>query len=358
MKTVLLVTLHSQNNNFGSVIQGHSLYSYVKNLGYDVSVLDYRPNYSNGATDFKSRIKRFAANMLFLPQFLIRNRRFSEFISMEKLTSRYTTYQELKDINMKYDIFLIGSDQVWNSEHNCGKDPAYYLEFTQSSAKIAYAASLGRYIKDENVIETLITNISKFRSISLRENRSVVQLTAHGMANVQYVLDPVFLFDVNHYRIMQVDCKESGYILAYIIHSDPLIAQVIKEIARKLNKKVIQIGGLAAKCKYDKYRRDAGPREFLSLVDNADFVVTSSFHGTAFSLIYEKPFAVVMPHSNTLRLENILETAGLTNRVVNTMDDITRMLEPVDYSDASKKIAAMRQISQKYLTKALDDGIV
>lgn len=353
MKTVLIVTLHSQNNNFGSVIQGNSLYSYVKNLGYDVSVLDYRPNYSNGATDFKSRFKRWAANMLFLPQFLIRNRRFNEFINMEKLTSRYTTYQELKDSNLQYDIFLIGSDQVWNSEHNCGKDAAYYLEFTQSPAKIAYAASLGRYINDENVIKTLIANISKFRSIGVRENRSAAQLNEHGMANVQYVLDPVFLFDVNHYRKMQADYKESGYILAYIIHSDPFIALVIKEMARKLNKKVIQIGGLASKCKHDKFPRDAGPREFLSLIDNADFVITSSFHGTAFSLIYEKQFTVVMPHNNTLRIENILETAGLENRTAYTVADLERMLEPINYTDASKKIDAMRRVSQEYLKNAL-----
>ena len=214
-------------------------------------------------------------------------------INGEKLTKRYTQYSELKAAAAGFDVFMVGSDQVWNPHYLCGKDPAYYLSFTNSPNKLSYASSIGTSSLSESEIKELIQKTSQFKSISLRENESVQMLHQAGDTRSQYVLDPVFLHDVGFYRAIQSKKKESGYILAYIMQKDPFIAEVTEAIAKKLNKKVIQIGGFASKCTCDKFPRSAGPAEFLSLIDGADFVVTSSFHGTAFSHIYHKQFAVV-----------------------------------------------------------------
>ena len=175
-----------------------------------------------------------------------------------------------------------------------------------------------------------------------------------GRKDAEFVLDPVFLHDRAYYRQIAAKPRQNGYILAYIIHKDQFIADVVKMIAQKTNKKVIQIGGFAAKCDYDIFDRTAGPCEFLGLIDNADFVITSSFHGLAFSHIFEKQFSVVMPYDNILRLENILEVFGTQDRVIKKLEDVELELnQKIDYSSVNLKIAALRSKSCDFLEKNL-----
>ncbi|MEE8705856.1 MAG: polysaccharide pyruvyl transferase family protein [Oscillospiraceae bacterium] len=354
MKRILLVTLHSQNNNFGSVLQANSLYAYLTEAGYDVDILDYRPFYSNGAVSLKAFLKKAAVNTLYLPQYIRRSQRFETLLKSEQLTRKFTDIADVKKCASEYDIFMIGSDQVWNPHYLCGKDPTYFLDFVESPNKLSYAASIGTDNLTSEEIINIGKRISKFRFVSFREKRSVVQLK-NVVRNAEYVLDPVFLYSVEHYKAMENKyiMHESGYILAYVIHKDPFIAEVIAKIAKELKKKVIQVGGFAPKCKYNSFPRSAGPAEFLTLLDHADYVVTSSFHGTAFSHIYHKQFAVVMPHGNELRIENILQTAGTTDRVIKSLDDTSKILKPIDYDSVDIKINFMRNQSKNYLKKAL-----
>ena len=350
---VLLITLHSQNNNFGSVLQAHSLYSYLTEMGLDVTVLDYRPYYSNGMRDIKSALKMALANTLFFPQYILRSLRFSKLINTAKLTNkRYRKYTELETAAQGFDVFMVGSDQVWNPRYLCGKDPAYYLSFTDSPNKISYASSIGTSSLSETEISDLIQKTLQFKSISLRENESVLMLHKHGDDRPKYVLDPVFLHDIEFYRNLQSKTSETGYILAYIMQKDPFIAEVTETIAKRLNKKIIQIGGFAPKCKYDKYPRSAGPAEFLAFVDGADFIVTSSFHGTAFSHIYHKQFAVVLPKGNTMRIRDILETAGTEDRIIKSIDDISIIDKQIDYEAVDIKLNSMRKQSFDFLKQS------
>lgn len=355
MKKLLLLTLHSQNNNFGSVLQAHSLYDSLEEFGLDVTTLNYQPYYSNGAITPKMFIKKFITNLVFLPFFLIRTKRFNKLIKSKKLTKKITRNSKLSSVSKGYDIYLIGSDQVWNPRYLCGRDDAYFLKFTNSKHKMSYGASIGtREITDEE-LDAIVNKITDFKYISLREKISCLQLKDHGLKNVKYVLDPVFLHDEDYYlKLASKSIKYTGYILAYVIHKDEFISHVIDELARMLNKKVIQVGGFAKKCNYNKFLRSAGPAEFLSLIKNADFVITSSFHGTAFAHIFNKQFAVVMPKGNTLRIENILETAGTEDRVIYSLDDVERMLDPIDYKTANDRLQAMKNDSLDYLKQMLD----
>lgn len=346
------MTLHSQNNNFGSVLQAYSLYNYLTEMGLDVTVLDYRPYYSNGVKDKKSAMKKVLINTVFFPQYLLRSFRFSKLINEEKLTKRYTHYSELESAAVGFDVFLVGSDQVWNPHYLCGRDPAYYLQFTESPNKLSYASSVGTASVSEAEIQTLIKNTCKFKSISLRENESVLMFHAHGFECPRYVLDPVFLHDVCFYRGIQSKKKETGYILAYLMKKEPFISEVIAAIAKRLNKKVIQVGGFASKCASDKFPRAAGPAEFLALIDGADFIITSSFHGTSFSHIYHKQFAVVLPKGNTMRIRDILKTAGTENRIIKSMDDISIVDQKIDYDEVQKRIDGMRQQSYDFLNQS------
>lgn len=355
MKKVLLLTLHSQNNNFGSVLQAHSLYSRIEELGIDVTVLDYRPYYSNGANTKKMLIKKSLTNLLFLPFFVIRTKRFNKIIKSKKLTKTVKHYSELAELSNRYNIFLIGSDQVWNPHYLCGNDDAYFLKFTDSPNKVSYAASIGTKEITSAELSIIANKLANFKYISLREKVSCMQLEEQGLKNVKYVLDPVFLHNEEYYlKLISKPICYSGYILAYVIHKDDFIAQVIDRLSKLMNKPVYQVGGFAKKCSSSKFFRTAGPAEFLSLVKNADFVITSSFHGTAFAHIFHKQFAVVMPKENTLRLENILETAGTKSRVIDSFHDIERILTPIDYESVDKKIQTIRQESIDYLELILD----
>jgi hypothetical protein len=356
MKKILLLTLHSQNNNFGSVLQAHSLYKFLEEMGYDITVLNYQPFYSNGAVSPKMFIKKFITNTLFLPMYIIRTKRFNKFVKLKKLTKKIKERAKLEEIAKGFDIFMIGSDQVWNPHYLCGRDEAYFLKFTNSLNKISYAASIGTKDISVNEINNIIDNLKDFKFVTLRENESCIQLKKYGFNNVKYVLDPVFLYDATYYRKLETkNIHKKGYILAYVIHKDSFISKVIDKISIILNKPVIQVGGFAKKCNSSYFPRSAGPLEFLSLMDNADFVITSSFHGTAFAHIFNKQFAVVMPHGNTLRLENILETAGTKNRVINSMEDIDNIFTtPVDYQCVNQKIMDKRKDSIEYLKLMLD----
>ena len=353
MKKVLLLTLHSQNNNFGSVLQASSLYNYLENKGVETTILNYQPYYSNGALSPKLFIKKMIVNTMFLPHFIKRTKNFNKILKSEKLTKKYTKFEELHDVEKDYDIVMIGSDQVWNPTYLCGQDPAYYLDFVKDKKKVSYAASVGTQDLSQKQLKELVNKIQKFSDVSVRENISAEQLKSVGREDATYVLDPVFLFDKPYYSRLQEKTNREGYILAYIIHKDPLISEIVDKAAKMLNKKVIQVGGFASKCNYDEFMRDIGPCEFLDLVDNADFVVTNSFHGLAFSHIYHKQFAAVMPHGNELRLKNIIETAGTGDHVVECAEDFDKCLIPIDYEEVDKRINAMREQSYKYLDKVL-----
>lgn len=354
MKKVLITTLHSQNNNFGSVLQGYALYKYTQQLGYEVEMLNYRPFYSNGSTNLMMKMKKIVVNTIFLPFYYARSRRFNEFLQQEKQTKKFTTYDELVEAHPKADIYMIGSDQVWNTSYLCGKDSTYYLKYTNSQKKMSYAASMGRVVNSDEELKNTVELTKDFKFISLREEKSALQLQQAGRSDAKYVLDPVFLLPYEDYKKMQVENKEKDYILAYIIHKDDFISQIVEEVAKKTGKKVIQVGGFASKCNYDRFPRDAGPREFLSLLENASFVITSSFHGVAFSHIYQKQFAVIMPSANTLRIENILETAGTSDRVVSEISDIERIYnQKIDYNGVNQRLNKKIQESREYLKESL-----
>ena len=172
---ILLVTLHSQNNNFGSVLQAYSLTKFLEENGFEVVTLDYRPYYSNGGLNAFRRFKKIIVNTIFLFDFIKRKKRFDSIINNQVLTKRYRTLKELLADIPKADIYMIGSDQVWNTNYLCGNDPVYYLDFVQSSHKMSYAASVGRFINDNNELIELKNKLKDFKFISFRENKTAQQ---------------------------------------------------------------------------------------------------------------------------------------------------------------------------------------
>jgi len=347
---ISLITIHDIGNNYGSTLQSFALYRYIQKLGYEVELVDYQPKYKS----IKGRIRSFAVNLVFLVDYLKRKKRFrSYYLSRMKLTYKYRRYQDLCKNPPKADVYMVGSDQVWNLNFPCGQDDAYYLNFIDSPNKISYACSLGCSF-NEVQLHALKKKIQELSYISIRENYSSVQLSSIGL-KTEHVLDPVFLLSKDEYlkNISLPPCK--NYLLVYAVNKDKLLDSVAQKIALERNLEIILIGGFRKKIKCNVFYRSAGPNEFISLIAHADFVLTSSFHGTAFSLIFNKQFAVVQPEINSLRIEDILNSGGITDRVIKTYNDLEIHKKIIDYNTVNPKLNLLIGQSTKYLIHSLRD---
>ena len=205
---ISLTTIHSQNNNFGSVWQAFALSWFLEKNGYRPETLDYRPSYSNGLTSVKRIPTMLAGRLLHGSAVRTREKRFQSFISSRPLSRRYARYNEIKSCPPQADVYLIGSDQVWNPDYLCGNDPAYYLEFTDSNKKLAFSASAGKLLSQDEAGD-LLRKTKCFCSMSLREDLTAKQLNDAGREDAVHTLDPVFLLDGDEYRSLVIRDRRS-----------------------------------------------------------------------------------------------------------------------------------------------------
>lgn len=357
---ISLTTIHSQNNNFGSVWQAFALSWFLEKNGYRPETLDYRPSYSNGLTSVKRIPTMLAGRLLHGLAVRTREKRFQSFISSRPLSRRYARYNEIKSCPPQADVYLIGSDQVWNPDYLCGNDPAYYLEFTDSNKKLAFSASAGKLLSQDEA-GGLLRKTEGFCSISLREDLTAKQLNDAGREDAVHTLDPVFLLDGDEYRSLasssyEAGVPKNGYILVYAINKDEVLEEVVRRAHDVTGKPVIQIGGLASKCASDYFPRDAGPKEFINLLDGADLMITSSFHGVAFSHILRKQFICLLPGGNHLRLESLMRDAGTSDRLARNVEDAVELIDkPIDFAFVYERLSPIVDFSRSYLLTSIEE---
>lgn len=357
---ISLTTIHSQNNNFGSVWQAFALSWFLEKSGYRTETIDYRPSYSNGLTSIKRIPTMLAGRLLHGLAVRAREKRFQSFISSRPLSRRYVRYSDIKSCPPKADLYLIGSDQVWNPDYLCGSDPAYYLEFTDSDRKLAFSASTGRVLSQAEVAD-LLRKTKSFRSMSLREDLTAKQLNDAGRKDAVHTLDPVFLLDGDEYRSLasssfDTGVPKNGYILVYAINKDEMLEEVVRKARDATGKPVVQIGGLASKCASDYFPRDAGPEEFINLLDGADLMITSSFHGVAFSHILRKQFICILPGGNHLRLESLMRDAGTSGRLARSVEEAVELIDkPVNFDSVYERLSPIVDFSKRYLLTSIEE---
>jgi polysaccharide pyruvyl transferase WcaK-like protein len=268
----------------------------------------------------------------------------------------------MKGLAGPYDIYVAGSDQIWNPSCISNKsvlDKIYFLEFAKDGPKkISYASSIGGY-KFSATEELLVKEyLNKFDSISVREKATQLYLQGLLEKQVQHVLDPTLLLDKNEWlRVSEVSSEfvpNERYILLYTVPKTPLIKKVVEELSKKLQIKVIAIDqGLSAGVKVDKQIRDAGPKEFLRLFACAEFVITDSFHGVCYSLNFERPFVAVSVGVHSSRIESLLNLVGLDDRLINNDSLIKDIKIEYNYLHAYQMLSIERGKSLEYISEAL-----
>lgn len=358
-----VITFHSANN-YGAILQTWALQKVLKNLKVTTGVIHYHPDIIDGLYDPMKQKKGLMRALLKgklcvkNKKSLIRYKKYKAFMKHKlNLIGDFKTFKELQDAKLGLDAYIVGSDQVWNPTHIGGYDPAYYLEFAEEgSRRISYAASLGTDYIDIKYRNDMERALKAFTGISVRE-RSIQPVISELVDKpVEVVLDPTLLLNREAYDEIKVESKyKKPYILVYSIERNRQLISFANKISVALGIPILQrrpAKGLINQLE-PFYTSDAG--EFLGHIEAAAYVITNSFHGTVFSILYGKPF-VSMLHTNTgKRTEDLLKDLGLSSHILYNINDFKdfSMFKLDNADEVKENIAKLRESSMSFLINSL-----
>ncbi|MHB8126270.1 MAG: polysaccharide pyruvyl transferase family protein [Desulfitobacteriaceae bacterium] len=345
------ITFHWATN-YGAVLQAYALQQYLKQNQYETEIIDYIP--------FRVKIIQTIMH--------IKNLKISEFIKEYKINKFrerflnlsekkfYTNSNLIKDCH-SYDCYICGSDQVWNEYFTLFAEGkltlSYYLNFVKKGkTRISYATSFGTDKLSQKVIDLVKPELEKFKSISVREITGKAIIENIGLQAI-LVVDPTLLIDKETYEKLFEDRKinDAYQLFAYILHQNQTTAHAITDYI------------------YDKYfdaekdkrygQDPIGIIEWLYGIKNAKFVVTNSFHGAIFSIIFHTPFIVVAVEGSGMnnRITTLLDTVGLNERIIGTLDNTiidSLITESIDWNQVDERVRSSRKVSSDFLRRALD----
>lgn len=323
--------------NYGALLQCYALQETIKSLGHQVEVVDYRSQ--NIERSYKilntwSGYKTFLYSIWTFKKRYGIHKYFKKF-RREQLCISKEKYLEKEDFsNSHYDCFVIGSDQVWSQRINEGYNDVYWGNFLPKVKKIAYAASMGGHQpftpEDIQLIKDLLGN---FSAVSVREDvlkKDLERIVGEG--KIKQVFDPTLIADKKIYENILVKPSISNYVLYYQMGHHPNTKNIISNVAKQLNCSVVIIGGDEEEygVEYKHFGlKNLSVQEFLGLFKYAKFVFSSSFHGTAFSIIFEKDFYYVA-NARIERAKSLLVSLDLLDRMITSDNNVKPV--GVDYS--------------------------
>lgn len=331
-KTAGLITIHV-GPNFGSVLQTYATCKVLERHDIMPTLINYIPRRVtiSGFLSNRKTLKSKLWAIMGLPIVLINDLIYSGFVKKYcKLTKKIYNEAGLRRLSLKFDLFIVGSDQVWNSKHNEGVDVMYYLPYVPSNiVKVAFASSFGREKLDKEEMDRIRPWLLDFKAISVREASGVSVLASMGIGKVIQLVDPTFLLSKEEWRDQLISRKiiSEPYLLMYLpynIVNKEDIYSYARTIATHNKWKIVTFSWDIRKDKFaDKTMVFASPEDFLSLMYYADYVITNSFHGTAFSINLNKQFSVFQPSEFSTRILSILDLVNLQERLVTNAQDVT-----------------------------------
>lgn len=359
-----LTTTTSRAINYGAILQTYSLHRKIKDMGCQnevVHVKNEKPKYFEEIKGYSIRAKLIKSleNCFKIIRYKKCKRAFDNFLKFSKeniiSTPEIMTLNEIDLDN--YNLIITGSDQVFGfgTKQNVNDIRFLKIDNVKAIKRYSYAASFGSYNLNNEEKIYMKEQLKKYITISVREEQGKSFLKKEFNLDSQVNIDPVFLHTKKEWSSLTTPSKliKEKYILVYFLVGAPILQKVIDKVKEKYKLPVVCLQLTAIKrIKADKYIFDAGPKEFLNLFKNAEFVITTSFHGTAFSVIFEKPFYSVLKNGyRTERFENLLKQLHLENRMIT---DCLGEIESIDYKNISPIIEQKRIESIEYLKKILD----
>lgn len=363
-----ILTFHNAHN-YGAVLQAYALKTLIRKKGFQVDIINYcnqtiEEKYQKklqckfemidiihpGRIFYKLCYKRRIKYMQ--PQWTNQYEKFEKFISTYLINMPKVKAENIG--KMQYDMLIVGSDQIWSEELTGGIDKVYILDFPFEGRRISYAASNANGKVPRND-EGFIEAIKRFEFISTRESMLAQNIRSKADIRVEEVLDPTLLLDKEDYSTLE---RENGlsfitknYIFVYYVKEDKKLAECAKAIANNTEMEIIELHYYWHKEYDSKFQfADFGPENFLATIANAKFVITNSFHGTVFSILYRKNFYAVT--QKNIRIQNLLVNLGLMNRCIYSVEEVD-INEVISYNDIIKKLEKYRENSFRFIENAI-----
>ena len=370
--------------NYGASLQAYALQNYLEGKGHTVKIIDYRPWYLNMRYNFWfiAPISRMysVASRFWIIRFIYcllkrrdalknygRKRAFDNFTQQYlRLTDRsYNTLDSLKNMPPLADLYIAGSDQIWNLNCTNGVCGPYFLDFVSGKRKIAYAPSMGDYLLLDNDREKMRKALEEFYAISVREASMIQMLEQLNLPiSIQTVVDPTLLLKKEDYiQGLKLEKMVSAgkYIFVYILGGTKAYGNIVNEA-----KKIAKQNGLQIKYVFDNNNAmiknigfdcsGCNPREFVSMIYNAEYVLTNSFHATVFSIIFKKNFTSYARGKSSGRITELLSSLGLEERF--NLESNGCIIAINSYDKVYQLLANMKIESMIYLENALNvEGI-
>lgn len=356
---VAIITFH-RAINYGAVLQAYALQEAIRLKGYECTVLDYLcPTMEEYTASFnmfekERKMRNYVVASIKAPFRLIRKKRFQAFCKKYLRLSK--SVKNLDEISLSYDCFITGSDQVWN-DYLTGNDMRYFLDFVNlDEKKKSYAACFGYEVLPKKLEESYKKYLKKFDKISVRDETSkkIVHQLLGDEKEISIDVDPTLLWTEAFWQKFKQDNHRGRYILVYSLNKEIGLMKCAKELSEKYNMDIWYICNDIFEMKkysYTKHIFSPKPEEFLSLIANAEYVITNSFHGTVFSLIFHRKFYCETQYGGkkNKRIEDLLEEIGCTNHIMTSEGVIEEQNDKLQWNAVDEKIANMRKNSLEYL---------
>ena len=362
---ICTITCHDVYNH-GASLQAYALQTYLKSLGHDVRIIDYKPDYLSqhhrldvvGNPKYVRPVLRQAYLLAKLPgrlRLLPRKRAFDGFTARQlDLTRRYASSEALKADPPAADVYFAGSDQIWNPLFPNGKDPAFYLGFVRRGIRASYTASFAVDMFPEELREIAAQYLVRFDRIAVREESGLPVLASLGIQDAVTVLDPVFLLGRAHWEALAkrpVGVDDDPYLLVYDFDGSHVVRSLAERIAETRGLRIWSVFDLPYA---DRCFPLCGPEEFLGLIQGASFILSNSFHATAFSVIFRKEFAVVERREKiNTRMRDLTTLLGLEDHMVTEGADAP---PDADWGAVDERLSKETERAKAYIENVLNGG--
>lgn len=374
MKRVGITTYHFLYN-YGTILQAYAMQKIFEDLGYYSEMIDYRlmDTISFQTTELYKRFRRLPYVLIHMNQHMIkflnrnnlslRGTRFSEFcdIYIRKSEKSYETVDDLKKTPPEYDVYVTGSDQVWNPYLGSSSE-AFYLTFAPlEKTTMSYAPSVGVNEVSSEIAEQMKKWLKNVQHLSVREKRGCEIIAEITDRPVQQVLDPTLLQTSKQWNEIAVEPQiEVPYILCYFLGDAKYCRKYVEQMQRQTGYMVIVLPISYVDMVGNHYKMfDVGPAEFLGLIKNASFICTDSFHGTIFAINYQKPFVSFCKRedseetSDNSRIYNVLELFHLESRLIKPGVVFSKNMLALDYEITQGILDIEREKSIAFIQKAI-----
>jgi hypothetical protein len=371
------VLTYQRAENHGALLQAYGMKCFLEQQGHNVTLIDYWPDYHASEfsllphfqqMDIKAKLKALYWFIRLAPRLLERRKLFKHFMVTKLGLAEQPRYKNPEALDeLTFDALVYGSDQLWRrqpfSTFN-DYDPVYWGQHPKTGHKMAYAASMGIINPGEGDSQRFKQWLTCFNALSVREDNLRAYLADTLQVSANVVLDPVFLPETSVWNALAgasqlpANLTEQPYVLYYQLMPSVAATRLAETVAAQLGCRLLELqGGVTKYGTGHRSLQTAGPAEFVDLIRKANFVVSTSFHGVAFSLLLQKPFIAAGMGNNAARATTLLSQLDLSERYLNTENtgtiinpkEINHLTTAIDYSTVNARVAILRESSKKFI---------